>query len=106
MAGSPQFKVYDPSGAYIAACKQPQDAAALASINGAGSKVKLGHSSVLWHEGAEEIPASESYDRAGAIIRARATEVRHRAFARVYGEKKLAEALAERKDKHTDKAKS
>lgn len=39
MAASPKYKVYDPQGEYVAACKQGKDAAALMLLHGPGSRV-------------------------------------------------------------------
>ena len=50
MAASPQWKVYDPAGVYQAACKEPEAAAVLASMYGAGATIRLGHSRIVWTE--------------------------------------------------------
>lgn len=70
MAGSPQLKVFNPNGDYIACCKHYEDAAALVALNGNGSTVRLGHSKkdTLWTEGSERISAAESYDEAAQIM--------------------------------------
>ena len=62
MAASPEYKVYNTAGEYIAACKYGEDAAALVALQGDGAKIKWDHSVVLWTEGAEDQPAGESYD--------------------------------------------
>lgn len=73
MAGSPQLKVFNSLGEYIGCVKHYDDAACLVGSYGAGATVRFGHSKkqTLWTEGAEEFPAGESYDRAGAIMRQR-----------------------------------
>jgi len=62
MAASPRFKVYNPEGDYIAACKHAEDAAALVALYGAGATIRLDHTRVMWREGAEVREAGESYD--------------------------------------------
>jgi hypothetical protein len=62
MAISPEWKVYDAEGKYQAACKEPEAAAALVSLYGAGSSIRLGHKFIVWAEGKETILAGESYD--------------------------------------------
>lgn len=62
MAGSPSWKVYAPTGEYVAACKLVEDAAAIVALHGDGAKIKHGHGRALWTEGAEGQPAAESYD--------------------------------------------
>jgi hypothetical protein len=54
MAGTPKYKVYDSEQEYQASCKRAEDAAALVSLYGDGSTIRLGHGIVLWREGAEE----------------------------------------------------
>lgn len=63
MAGSPGFKVYR-GKEYVAACKYVGDAAAIAAAYGHDVEIREGHSPkmVVWSEGNEEQPASESYD--------------------------------------------
>ncbi|MGP9804043.1 hypothetical protein [Paracoccus sp. NSM] len=68
MAQSPQFKIFRPGGEYVAACKYAEDAAALTAILGDGTKIKHGHSHVVWTEGAEDFSAGESYDRVAKIV--------------------------------------
>lgn len=62
MAASPRFKVYNPDGKYVAACKHAEDAAVLAAFYGAGATIRPGHGSPLWVEGSESQDACESYD--------------------------------------------
>jgi hypothetical protein len=70
MAGSPQYKVYR-GKEYVASVKHLEDAAALCAISPTGTTVRLGHSTVLWTEGAEELLAGESHYRAAEIMRGR-----------------------------------
>ena len=62
MARSPEWKVYDSGGEYIAACKHVEDAAALVAFRGVGSTIRLGHGMIMWTEGPDG-EAGESYDR-------------------------------------------
>ncbi|MDE2103300.1 MAG: hypothetical protein KGL39_39030 [Patescibacteria group bacterium] len=71
MAASPGYKVYDKHGVYQAACKEPEAAGALVSLYGEGSTIRHGHSLVVWREGAEAIPAGESYDTVALTVRQR-----------------------------------
>lgn len=77
MAGSPDIKVYNAKGVYIAACKFYEDAAALAVLNGDGTTIRLGHHKrhTVWTEGKETIPAAESYDEATRIMRDRQRKI-------------------------------
>jgi hypothetical protein len=63
MAASPEFKVYDPSGVYQAACKEPELAAAVVSVLGEGATIRHGHSvrDTVWTEGVDGC-AADSYD--------------------------------------------
>lgn len=70
MAASPKFKVFDSSGTYQAACKEPEAAAALLGFYGDGAKVKLGHSITVYTQGADG-DAAESYDAAAALMLSR-----------------------------------
>lgn len=73
MAASPQWKVYNSAGEYVAACKHVADAAALVALYGDGATIRGGHSRSLtfWHEGAEHQPAGESYDHVADVVAAR-----------------------------------
>jgi len=64
MAGSPKWKVYDAAGQYVASCKEPEAGAVLVSFYGNGSTIRSGHSKsqIVWIEGSETLPASQSYD--------------------------------------------
>ena len=82
MAAAPQWKVYR-DGEYVAACKYPEDAAALVALS--GGIVKLGHSLIVWREGSEEIEAGDSYDRAASIMQQRAHDHNVAQYESVYG---------------------
>lgn len=71
MARSPEFKVYNPEGEYIAAMKHLEDAAAVVALYGEGTTIRYGHTRVLWREGAEKFQAQYSYDGTAAICRER-----------------------------------
>lgn len=96
MAATPRLKIHNPQGEYIASCKYYEDAAALVGLYGAGSVVRhadiSGARATIWREGSEEISASESYDSARDIMRARVDE----AFSR---SAKMARALDEGRTK-------
>lgn len=71
MAAAPQFKVFNAQGEYVAACKEIELAAVLVSFLGDGSQIRKGHNknAVLWTEGKEDQPASQSYDRVVELAR-------------------------------------
>jgi len=69
MAASPNLKVFDANGKYMAACHEMEAAASLAAFYGPGSTVRYGHSKrvVLWTEG-QDGQAGESYDAAAQVM--------------------------------------
>jgi hypothetical protein len=67
MAGSPRWKVYV-RGKYVASCKYLEDAAAIVALNGDGTEIRDDHGPVLWREGQEDFPASESYDGVAKVV--------------------------------------
>lgn len=71
MAASPRWKVFNPSGEYVASCKHPEDAGMIVSGYGKGATIRDGHTHVVWREGAEEQPAGESYDNVQVVCNAR-----------------------------------
>jgi hypothetical protein len=85
MAGSPEWKVYDASKTYQAACKEPEAAAALAALYGPGATIKHGHSLIVWREGSEEIEAGESFDRCADILRTRKVAAFRAGYDRIHG---------------------
>lgn len=72
MAATPQFKVYNPNGEYVAACKHPEDAAAIVALYGGGKIYSHGHSkrSLVYTDGVDGV-AGESYDAVAAFIYAK-----------------------------------
>lgn len=70
MAATPKFKVFDANGVYQAATKHPEDAAVLVACFGDGATIRVGHSRrhIVWEEGAEGQPASESYDHVAEVV--------------------------------------
>lgn len=71
MAASPQWKVYNAAKEYKAACKDAEDAACLVALYGDGATIRAEHTIVLWTEGAEDQPASESYDHVAETVHQR-----------------------------------
>lgn len=86
MAASPQYKVSNPSGEYVASCKYLEDAACLVAFLGAGATIKWLHGPVIWHEGHEDQPASESYDHVRDLASARVQTLQDAAYDRAYGD--------------------
>ena len=72
MAASPRWKVYR-DGEYVAACKYPEDAAAIVAN---GGSVKLDHRYVVFedHPKLNEL-AAESYDKAAELMRHNANKL-------------------------------
>lgn len=70
MAGTPRFKIYNPQGGYVAACKYPEEAAMLTACLGNGTTIRNGHEKrhIVWHEGQETQSASESYDYVAQLV--------------------------------------
>lgn len=74
MSATPKLKIYNPQNQYIASCKYGEDAAALVALNGDGSTVRLGHTRVIWREGAECQSAGDAYDYATVTMYQRIEE--------------------------------
>jgi hypothetical protein len=89
MAGSPKLKVYNPSGDYVAACKHGEDAAAIVAGSGDGATIRLGHSRVVWREGAESFVAGESYDGVANLIAERIEAINRKGYAAAYGRESI-----------------
>lgn len=55
MSAAPSWKVYTPEGDYVAACKHPSDAGAIAALYSTGAEIRYGHprGAVCWIEGAD-----------------------------------------------------
>ena len=79
MAASPNLKVFDANGKYMAACHEMEAAASLAAFYGAGSTVRYGHSKrlILWTEG-QDGEASESLDAATEVMYKRIEQHLHK----------------------------
>lgn len=67
---APYWKVFNPRGEYVAACKLPEDAAAIIAAYGPGATLRAGHAKkeTVWTEGVDGV-AGESYDAVGAHAR-------------------------------------
>lgn len=80
MASSPKWKVFNPSGEYVAACKLPEDAAAIVAAYGSGAEIRHGHAKrdTVWQDGVDG-EAAESYD---AVAEVCYSKVEARAAAR------------------------
>jgi hypothetical protein len=87
MAGTPRWKLYNPQGGYVAACKHLEDAACLVALYGTGATIRDGHSKadVVWTEGAEAFPAGESYDRVAQVAEDRRRKRAESAYIRAHG---------------------
>ena len=62
-----QWSIHNADGDLMAITKHAEDAAAFVALIGDGATVRNG-GKVLWTEGAEDIPAAESYDAAASTI--------------------------------------
>lgn len=61
MSKSPEFKVYDASGKYMAAVREIEAGAALLGSIYPGGTIRLGHRTILYHDGVDG-DAGDSYD--------------------------------------------
>lgn len=68
---TPQFKVYNAEGVYMAACKEPEAAAALVAFYGDGSTIRFGHRLIVWTEGGDGNAAVFSYESVVEMIAGR-----------------------------------
>lgn len=95
---TPDLKVFDPAGEYVASCKRYEDAACLAGMYGEGAEIRFGHSKkeTIWREGFEEFSAADSYDRAARVMSARRYSMKRAALVRAWGEEKVIQWEAER----------
>lgn len=75
MASAPRFKVYSGAGIYVAACKDPTDAAAVVALYGSGATIRDGHraADVVFTNG-EDGDAGESYDAVAESVWAHLAE--------------------------------
>ena len=83
MAATPEFKVYTADGEYIAACKHIEDAAAVVALYNEGATIRWMHSKIVWKEGAENFPASESYDEVARIVTERIDEIQRKSMLKI-----------------------
>ncbi|MGI9306586.1 MAG: hypothetical protein ACR2P5_04700 [Gammaproteobacteria bacterium] len=83
MAASPKFKVYV-HGKYIAACKHPEDAAAIIAAYGQG-QIRLDHRHVLFEQGKDEPDATDSYDAVATLALKRCHEIDRETFIKAHG---------------------
>lgn len=75
MANSPRYKVFNPSGEYVASVKYLEDGAAIVAAYGAGAELRSGHAprNVIFREpelGDDGVAAAYSYDAAAELARA------------------------------------
>lgn len=84
MAATPLFKVYDAHKVYQAASKEIEAAAVLMGLYGEGATIRYGHGQVVWTEGAETQPATESYDFVAELVYKRIGEMQQKAYDKVY----------------------
>lgn len=95
MAQTPQFKVYNPQGEYIAACKLADDAAALVALYGYGAVIRHGHSHIVWTEGRDTIGPGAGYDEVARVVYQRVDEFHIAALKRIgWSDEKIAFAMA------------
>jgi hypothetical protein len=73
MAASPQYKVYDRHGRYVASVKEIEAGACLMGLYGDGATIRYGHAMVIWGEGEESQPGHESYDHVALVCTQRMT---------------------------------
>ncbi|MGB0817830.1 MAG: hypothetical protein ACPGQQ_02900 [Candidatus Puniceispirillaceae bacterium] len=73
MAASPNYKIYNDDGGYVASVKDPVHGLVLVSFMGKGSTMRWGHSkqNTLWHEGFEDRRGDENYDHNYDVVRER-----------------------------------
>lgn len=78
MAQTPQIKVYNPAGEYVAACVHAEEAGCLAAFLGDGATLRDGHAKrdIFWTEGPDS-RAGNSYDAvAQSLVDFRASAAR------------------------------
>ena len=64
------WHVFNPEGELSAAVRHAEDAGALVAVLGDGSEIRFDNS-VVWSEGKEAQPASESYDFVASTVHER-----------------------------------
>lgn len=83
MAATPRFKVFDSKGVYQASCKEIEAAAVVVGFYGDGARIKDKETGVLvWAEGSENMPASESFDNVAHHAAARIQQAHAKSYAR------------------------
>jgi hypothetical protein len=87
------WKVYDAEKVYQASCKEVELAAVIVAFLGDGATIRCDHTLILWTEGKEGLPASESYDEVAAVVHARLGA--HRAALAAKRSKRAAELEAD-----------
>ena len=70
MASAPKYKVFNPSGEYVASCKHAEDAAAVVALYGDGAQIRTSHSKrdTVWVEGEESDSAANSVDFVALMV--------------------------------------
>ena len=71
MAATPGWKVFNPSGVYVASCKYAEDAAAIVAGYGDGATISWRRVFTAWVEAKEEVGAGESYDSVARVCHER-----------------------------------
>jgi hypothetical protein len=71
MSATPRLKVYNADLKYVASFKHAEDAAILVAGLGRNTTIRDGHKFIVWDEGHEIQPASESYDLVAECVYAR-----------------------------------
>ena len=97
MSGTPQIKVFDGQNNYQAACKEVAAAAILVEFYGEGATIRFGHAKadIVWTEGQEDQPATESYDHVGEVTEQRWRERNIEAMKKSgYTDEQIAEIMA------------
>lgn len=85
MAASPEWKVYDAEGKYVASVVSTTLAAVLVVHLGGGATIRYLHGRPVWTEGKESISAGESYDEVDRVCAEREHEHWLRRNARYLG---------------------
>ncbi len=72
MASAPRFKVFNPQGKYVAACKFAEDAAAVVAVYGKGASIRWLHAKkdLLWTDGVDG-SAGDSLDACAELCHKR-----------------------------------
>ena len=75
MAAAPRFKIFNPQGKYIAACKHIEDAAMVVGSYGDGAQIRDGHAKkyAVWTQGIDG-DAAESVDEVASLANQRISD--------------------------------